>query len=110
MDPEKQKRLEADGWVVSDVPSFLGLTEADMVYADLCIILSDAIKERRIQAGVTQQQLAERMGSSQSRVAKMESRHPGPSAGLLIRALFALGVTLEELAVLIAPNLRTQVA
>jgi DNA-binding XRE family transcriptional regulator len=110
MDAETQKRLEADGWIISDVPTFLGLTEADMAYADLCIILSDAIKERRIAAGLTQQQLAERMGSSQSRVAKMESRHPGPSAGLLIRALFAIGVTLEELAEIISPELRAKVA
>ena len=110
MDPEKQKRLEAAGWVVSDTPTFLGLTDADMAYIDLCILLSDALRERRIAAGMTQQQLAEKMGSSQSRVAKMESRHPGPSAGLLIRALFAVGVTLEELAVIIAPELRAKVA
>lgn len=110
MDAETQKRLEADGWVFSDVPTCLGLTEADMAYADLCIILSDALRERRIAAGMTQQQLADVMGSSQSRVAKMESRHPGPSAALLIRALFAVGVTLEELAVIIAPELCAKVA
>lgn len=110
MDPEKQKRLEAAGWVVSDTPTFLGLTDEDMRYIDLCIILSDAIRERRIAAGMTQQQLADKMGSSQSRVAKMESRHPGPSAALLIRALFAIGVTLEELAEIIAPDLRAKVA
>ena len=41
------------------------------------------------------------MGSSQSRVAKMEAGDPQVSIDLLLRGLFALGVTSAELAAVI---------
>lgn len=110
MDAETRKRLEEDGWVFGDTQSFLGLTDAEMAYIDLAIILADALKARRIQMGLTQEQAAERIGSSQSRVAKMEMGHPSVSVGRLIRALFALGVTLRELASLIEPRIEENVA
>lgn len=110
MDARTQKRLEAGGWVVGDTQSFLGLSDAEMAYIDLCLALSAALRERRLARGLTQTQAAELLGSSQSRVAKMEASHPSVSADRLIRALFAFGVTLEELAMLIAPHLQAQVA
>ncbi len=110
MDAETQKRLEEDGWVFGDTQSFLGLSDAEMDYIDLAILLSRALRERRIQQGLTQQQVAERMGSSQSRVAKMEMGHPRASCDLLIRALFAIGVRLHELASLIEPRIEENAA
>ena len=110
MDAETQKRLEADGWVFGDTQSFLGLSDAEMAYIDLALELADALKQRRLKLGLTQQQAAELIRSSQSRVAKMEAGHPSVSVDRLIRALFALGVTLRELATLIADDLQEQVA
>ena len=110
MDAETQKRLEADGWVFGDTQSFLGLSDAEMAYIDLALELADALKQRRLKLGLTQQQAAELIRSSQSRVAKMEAGHPSVSVDRLIRALFALGVTLRELATLIADDVQEQVA
>lgn len=110
MDAETQKRLEDDGWVVGDTQSFLGLSDAEMAYIDLALGLASALKSRRLELGLTQQQVAERLGSSQSRVAKMEAGHPSVSVDRLIRALFSLGVTLQELGVMISDDLKTHAA
>lgn len=110
MDAETQKRLEEDGWVAGDAQSFLGLSNAEIDYIDLRILLGDAFKQRRAQQGLTQQQVAELLGSSQSRVAKMEAGHHSVSCDLLIKGLFAMGVRLRELAVLIEDDLRTHAA
>ena len=42
-------------------------------------------------------ELARRLGSSQSRVAKMEAADPSVSLDLLVRSLFALGATPRDL-------------
>ena len=110
MDAETRKRLEEDGWVFGDAQSFLGLSDAEMAYIDLALGLARALKARRIQMGITQQQAAELIGSSQSRVAKMEMGHPSVTVDRLIRALFALGVTLRELASLIEPGIMEDAA
>lgn len=110
MDAETQKRLAADGWVAGDTQSFLGLSDAEMAYIDLALNLADALKARRIRMGLTQQQAAELIRSSQSRVAKMETGDPSVSVDRLIRALFALGVTLRELASLIEDDIQENVA
>lgn len=110
MDPEKQKLLEADGWVFGDTQSFLGLSDAEMAYIDLALNLAGALTERRLRMGLTQQQAAELLGSSQSRVARMEDGHPSVTVDRLIRALFALGVTLRELAAMVEDDVQENVA
>jgi len=110
MDARKRRALEADGWVVGDAQSFLGLSDAETAYIDLALALGDALKARRMQQGLTQQQLAELLGSSQSRVAKMEAAHPSVTVDRLIRALLTMGVTLRELGILIADEVRSNVA
>lgn len=104
MDENKRKRLEAAGWKVGDTQEFLGLTDAEMAYIDLRIALSNALRERRRAAGITQQKLAKRLGSSQSRVAKMEARDDSVSLDLLVRGLLAAGATAADIADVIAPE------
>ena len=52
-----------------------------------------ATRERR---GMTQVELAQAMGSSQSRVAKMEAADPGVSLDLVLRGLLVMGASLRE--------------
>jgi DNA-binding XRE family transcriptional regulator len=73
MDTKKRKRLEANGWSVSDVASFLKLTPEDGALAEMRLALSRALRERRVEAGLTQTALAKQLGSSQSRLAKLEA-------------------------------------
>jgi ribosome-binding protein aMBF1 (putative translation factor) len=104
MDEAKRKRLEAAGYTVTDTQEFLGLPDEEMVYIDLHIALSNAVRDRRRSEGLTQQALAMRLGSSQSRVAKMEAGDTSVSLDLLVRALLATGATVADIADVIAPE------
>ncbi len=54
------------------------------------LALGDAVRSLRQRRGLSQESLAERMGSSQSRVAKLEDGAPGASLDLYLRALFSV--------------------
>jgi DNA-binding XRE family transcriptional regulator len=102
MDARKKKRLEDAGWRVGSAQEFLGLSPAEAAYIELKIALSDKLKARRQRQQVTQQKLAQLLGSSQSRVAKMEAGDPSVTLDLILRALFALGATRRDVAKAIA--------
>jgi DNA-binding XRE family transcriptional regulator len=91
MDPRKRRKLRAMGGRVTTVKKFLGLTPAEDAVVELRLQLAEAIRKRRIAAGLTQAGLAKVIGSSQSRVAKMEGGDPQASIESLVRALAALG-------------------
>ena len=55
------------------------------------LALSRALRSRRVAQGLTQTELAQRLKSSQSRVAKMEAGDKTVSVDLLVKALFSLG-------------------
>jgi DNA-binding XRE family transcriptional regulator len=106
MREHKQRRLEAKGWKISDARDFLNLTAQEEVYIELRLTLAAGLKARRIEQHVTQIELATALGSSQSRVAKMEAGDPTVSIDLIVRALLQLGVSLRELAkIILSPAL-----
>jgi transcriptional regulator with XRE-family HTH domain len=82
---------------VTDTQEFLGLSDGEMALIDLKISLIEKLKQTRRENGVTQQQLARRIGSSQSRVAMLEQGRPDVTLDLICRALFALGVSRKGL-------------
>lgn len=98
MDSEKRKRLEAAGWAVGDASDFLELTPAEAELVELKVELALLVKELRKVKNLSQDALAKKMGSSQSRVAKIESGDPSVSLDLIFRALLTGGVTRKELA------------
>lgn len=102
MRKQKQKRLEAKGWKVGTVKQFLGLSDEESAYIELKIKLAAGLRQRRQQKGLSQSDLAAKLQSSQSRVAKMEAGDPSVSLDLLIRSLISLGITERELSRLIA--------
>ena len=102
MDSKKKKKLEAKGWVVGDTSDFLQLTAEEARYIELKLSLSESLKAERLKQQVTQVELAKMIGSSQSRVAKMESGDPAVTVDLLLKALLTLGVTKKQLAKIIA--------
>ena len=61
----------------------------------------ECLRERRAAQKISQAELAKRVKSSQSRVAKMESADATVSIDLLLRALFALGAKPRDVAVAI---------
>ena len=98
MEQSKRKRLEAAGWQVGSAADFLQLSQEESTYVELRLRLSDALKARRREMGLSQKILAAGVGSSQSRVAKMEANDPSVSLDLLIRSLISLGVSRSGLA------------
>ena len=102
MNTAKRKRLEAKGWKVGNTSDFLNLTPEESAYVELKLALSKSLQETRRAKKITQEQLARRLKSSQSRVAKMESGHPSVSIDLLVRSLLALGASRKSLARMLA--------
>jgi ParB-like chromosome segregation protein Spo0J len=100
----KRKRLETAGWKVGSAKDFLGLTPEKAAFVELKLTLSASLKERRQQHGLSQSDLAKRLRSSQSRVAKMEASDPAVSLDLLVRALFAAGAKKKDIARAIAKS------
>lgn len=102
MDAKKRKRLQAAGWRVGTAAEFLELTEAESALVDMRLALSQSLKARRTKRGLTQAGLAKQLGSSQSRVAKMEAGDPTVSLDLLIRALLMVGASRRDVATALA--------
>lgn len=98
MNAEKRKRLESAGWAVGDASDFLGLTPAEAELVELKVRLALFAKEQRKVSNLSQDALAKKMGSSQSRIAKIESGDPSVSLDLIVRALLTSGATRHELA------------
>ncbi len=62
------------------------------------LALAGGVKELRERQRPTQTALATRLGSSQSRVAKMEAADRSVSLDLLVRALLSIGASSPEIA------------
>ena len=75
----------------------MGLSAEETAYVEMKLALSEKLKEQRQRKHITQAELAKLVRSSQSRVAKMESGDPSVSIDLLVKSLFALGVSKKEL-------------
>ena len=91
MNKTKRTRLEARGWRVGSAKDFLGLSPEEAALVETRLALSQALRSKRIAHRLTQGELARRLKSSQSRVAKMEAGDKTVSVDLLVRALFSLG-------------------
>ena len=102
MDREKRARLQAAGWKVGSAADFLDLSPEEALLVDIRARLASALSTRRAKQQMTQAELARRIHSSQSRVAKMEAADGSVSLDLLIRSLLALGATRKDLATAIA--------
>lgn len=96
MNQQKRQRLEAKGWKVGTVAEFLNLTPEESALIEIKLALSKHLRERRV-GSMTQTELAAKLRSSQSRIAKAESGHSSVSMELLVRAILATGATPHEI-------------
>jgi len=97
MKAAKQKKLEAAGWKAGSAADFLELSEAEEMLVNMKLALATEVKTRRKQLNITQQDLAKRIGSSQSRVAKIEVADRTVSLDLLVRSLASLGASRSQI-------------
>lgn len=110
MKEAKRQKLKQSGWAVGSAAEFLGLNDEEAAFLEFKRALATSLKKRRLARRMTQVQLAKLLGSSQPRVAKMESGDRAVTLDLLVRALLALGASRRELARLFDSPKRRQAA
>lgn len=101
MKASKRERLSKAGFKVGDAADFLGLSDEEQALVAMKLELVDGVKELRLEQRITQAELARRLGSSQSRVAKLEAGDRSVSIDLLMRALLSLGASRKQIAAMI---------
>jgi DNA-binding XRE family transcriptional regulator len=97
MKAEKRQKLENAGWRVGDAQDFLNLTAGEAEFVEIKLAFARRVRELREEHNWTQAEFARRVGSSQSRVAKMEAADKTVSVDLLVRSLLAAGADRKEL-------------
>jgi ribosome-binding protein aMBF1 (putative translation factor) len=97
MKQARRKRLESAGWKVGSVQDFLDLSDQEAAFVEVKAALGAFLRRYRTKHGWSQTALAQRIGSSQSRVAKMEAGDRSVSLDLQVRALLAVGASPKEL-------------
>src|ERR1700719_911199 len=102
MDKRRQKHLQSAGWKIGNAAQFLRLNDEDSALIELKLGLANAVRERRSRRRMTQEQLGRLLGSSQSRVAKMEAGDPSVSIDLMVRSLLRMGASRKDVASYIA--------
>lgn len=107
---EKRAKLEAAGWRIGTASEFLGLTKEQSEFVEMKLALARSLRRRRNARKMTQAQLARLVGSSQSRIAKMEAADPAVTLDLLVRSLLATGATRREVAGIIRRQSRPTAA
>lgn len=98
MKADKKRRLESNGWKVGSVEEFLELADDEASMIDIRLRLGRALRVERERLSLTQAQLGRKLGSSQSRVAKMEAGDASVSLDLLVRSLLKLGARSNDVA------------
>lgn len=89
MKKAQKARFAKAGWKVGSASDLLGLNDAEAALVEARLSLGDAVRTVRRRRRLTQAGLAKLMGSSQSRVAKVENRDPEVSLDLQLKAIFA---------------------
>ena len=88
---EALRQLGGAGWKVGTAAEFLGLNKQEAAFVEMKLALARCLHALRIRRKLSQSRVAELVGSSQSRVAKMESGDPSVSVDLLLRSVLAIG-------------------
>ena len=106
MRKDKRRRLERAGWKIGDAADFLQLSDDERRFIETKLALAEGFRRLREHKGLTQTDVARRIGSSQSRVAKMEIADRTVSTDLLLRSLFRLGANRRDVARLLRETRR----
>jgi len=80
---------------VGDAAEFLGLSADEKQLVEVRLALALSIRLQRQESGLSQKQLADRIGTSQPRIAKIEVAAADVSLDQLVRAYTAAGGRIE---------------
>jgi len=101
MDAKKRKQIVAAGYQITDSAGWLGLTPQEETIVNIRVNLALEIERVRKAANMTQQALAEKIGTRQSGVARMLKNPATATIDSLIRTLLILGTSPKRIAALI---------
>jgi Helix-turn-helix domain len=104
MDKRKRGKLRAAGWTVGTSQEFLRLSDEEAAFVEFKLALSKTLQALRAAQELSQIDVAKRLQSSQSRVAKMEASDPSVSVDLLVKSLFRLGAQPSDIAKALRPR------
>ena len=110
MDKRKKAALEASGWKVGDAREFLGLSDDEAIFIEMKLALAEGLRALRLEESLTQEEVARLVGSSQSRIAKMEVADASVTMDLLVRTLLRLGAGQKQVAELVGHRRRQKAA
>ena len=110
MRKDRRRRSGRARWAVGDAGDFLGLSEDERRFMETKLALAVGLRRWREHLGLTQTEAAQRFGSSQSRVAKMEAADQAVTTDLLLRSLFRLGARRRDVARLLSQKSDTHAA
>ena len=98
MTEEKKKLLEANGMKVVDSADWLGLTREESQLVEMRIALAEELERVRKAKGITQAELARKIGTKQSAVARMVGKPDSSTIDNLMKSLMALGEPVSKIA------------
>ena len=98
MTEKKKKMLEATGYRVVDSADWLGLSNEEAQIVDMRVALAQELERVRKAKGITQAELARRVGTKQSGVARMINNPDTSTMDNLIKGLIALGEPISKIA------------
>lgn len=101
MDAKKRKQIAAAGYQVTDSADWLGLTPQEQAIVNMRVNLALEIERVRKASHITQQALAEKIGTRQSGVARMLKNPTTATIDSLIKTLLLLGTSPKRIAALI---------
>jgi len=104
MDKRKRAKLRAAGWTVGTPREFPRLSDEEAAFVEVKLALSKTLQALRAARELSQVEVARRLQSSQSRVAKMEAADPSLSVDLLVKSLFRLGAQPGDIAKALRPR------
>ncbi|MBQ6330981.1 MAG: XRE family transcriptional regulator [Kiritimatiellae bacterium] len=94
----KKKTLEANGFKVTDSAEWLGLSYEEAQLVNIRVALAQELERVRKAKGMTQAELARRVGTKQSGVARMINNPDTTTMDNLIKGLVALGEPISKIA------------
>ncbi len=91
--PKDRKHLDVRSWIEKSLKNSKIKAEYDKLQPEFAVIR--AIIRARADQGITQKDLAEKIGTKQSVISRLESGNANPSIGFLKKLAAALNTKLE---------------
>lgn len=102
MDTERIKKLEKAGWRMGDFGDAFGLSPEDRAFVEMQLAVAREVDRLRQEQGVSQRELARRMGTKQPTISRMLKTPTTTTFDALFRALLALGSTPRKIAAVLS--------